>query len=55
MNNTPLRTRFTAAIAAARITYALLQVLAPLGGAAMAHVPAKAQPGSPVPALSITR
>ncbi len=35
----PISTRFSAAFAAVRITYTLLQFLAPLGGAAAAQPP----------------
>lgn len=44
----PLSTRFSAAFAAVRITYTLLQFLAPLGGAAAAApVPAAGHASAP--------
>lgn len=42
MTTVPISTRFSAAFAAARITWTLLQFLAPLGGAASVPAPAAA-------------
>lgn len=44
----PISTRLSAAFAAARITYTLLQFLAPLGGAAAAQPPVAAHAAAPV-------
>lgn len=44
----PISTRFSAAFAAARITYTLLQFLAPLGGAAAAPAPVASHAAAPV-------
>lgn len=47
MNTAPISARFSAAFAAARITYTLLQFLAPLGGAATVPAPVVAHAAAP--------
>jgi len=47
MNTVPISARFSAAFAAARITYTLLQFLAPLGGAATVPAPVAAHAAAP--------
>lgn len=53
MNTAPLSARFSAAFAAARITYTLLQFLAPLGGAAVAPAPVAAHAAAPAAPVAI--
>ena len=58
MTTVPISTRFSAAFAAARITYTLLQFLAPLGGAVVAPVPVAAHAAAsaaPVALCTATR